>query len=62
MCESSAYILKNGKEELLLESVDILEDRGGEIKIVSVFGEAKSIKGKVKSLSLLEHKIVLELS
>ena len=26
MCESSAYIIRDGKEELVLESVDVLEN------------------------------------
>jgi len=60
MCEASAYVIKNGQEELLLDSVDILEDNDGEIKMVNLFGEQKLIRGKIKSLSLVDHKILLE--
>lgn len=60
MCEASAYVVKNGREELLLESVDILEDHEGEIKMVNLFGEQKHIRGRIKSLSLVNHKILLE--
>jgi predicted RNA-binding protein len=60
MCEASAYVLKNGKEELILESVDSLEDKDGEIQLVNIFGERKHLQGKVKTFNLLDHKIVLE--
>ena len=60
MCEASAYVLKNGREELVLESVESLEDNNGEVQLVSIFGEQKHIQGKVKTFNLLDHKIVLE--
>jgi predicted RNA-binding protein len=60
MCESSVYILKDGKEELVLESVDLLENKQGEIMLVNMFGEQKTLKAKVKTLSLVEHKIIME--
>jgi len=60
MCESNVYILKDGKEELVLESVDVLENQEGQVKLVSMFGEEETIKARVKSLSLVDHKIILE--
>jgi predicted RNA-binding protein len=60
VCESTAYILKNGKEELVLENVDFLESQEGVVKMVNLFGEEKSVEGRVKSLSLVDHKIILE--
>jgi predicted RNA-binding protein len=60
MCESAAYILQEGKEEKILDSVDILETTGDQIRLVSLFGEEKIVRGRVKVLSLVEHKIILE--
>ncbi len=60
MCEAAAYLLKDGEEELLLESVDQLESEGNEIRIINIFGEQKKVKAKIKALSLVDHKIVLE--
>ncbi len=60
MCEATAYLLKDGQEELLLESVDQLESGHGEVKIINIFGERKEIKGKIRLLSLVDHKIILE--
>ncbi len=60
MCESTAYLLKDGQEELILESVDQLETGDGEVKMINIFGEKKELRAKVKLLSLVDHKIVLE--
>ena len=60
MCEASAYLYKNGKEELYLESVDILQPEGDQIYLKNLFGEQKTFRGKVREISLLKHKIVLE--
>jgi predicted RNA-binding protein len=60
MCEAAAYLVKNGQEELVLESVDTLESHEEGLKMVSIFGEELQIKAKVKALSLVDHKIILE--
>jgi predicted RNA-binding protein len=60
MCEASAFLIKDGKEELILESVDTLENDEHEVKMVNIFGEQKSLKARIKSLSLVDHKIILE--
>lgn len=60
MCEAAAYLLKDGQEELVLESVDLLESEKGQIKMVSIFGERKEVRAKIKALSLVDHKIILE--
>jgi len=60
MCESNVYIIKDGKEELFIENVDLMEQKGDEIRIVNLFGEEKSIKARIKKLSLVDHKIILE--
>ena len=60
MCEANAYLLKDGREELIMEAVDILESEGGQVKVTSIFGEQKILKGRVRKMSLVEHKILLE--
>lgn len=60
MCEANAYLLKNGQEELILEAVDILEDEGDRIRIANIFGEQKTLKAKIRRMSLVDHKIILE--
>ena len=60
MCEASAYIIKDGHEELVLKDVDKLENEDGEVNLVNIFGDQKRIKARLKALSLVEHKIILE--
>ena len=61
MCEANAYLLKEGKEELIREAVDILEQaEEGKIRLANIFGEQKVLDAKLKSMSLVNHKIVLE--
>jgi predicted RNA-binding protein len=60
MCEANAYIYKDGKEEPYLESVDMLVPEGNTIFLRNLFGEQKTFEGRVKEISLLKHKILLE--
>lgn len=60
MCEANAYIYQNGKEELYLENVDIMRPEEGKIYLRNLFGEQKIFDGKIREISLLQHKIVLE--
>lgn len=61
MCEAAAYIVKNGQEELLLEAVDLIEpETDGSYRMVSIFGEQKVVKGKIKAINLVNHKIIFE--
>jgi predicted RNA-binding protein len=61
MCEASAFLFKNGKEELVLESVDEVTPEGDrEFRLVNIFGEQKIIQAKLKSMNLVNHKILFE--
>ncbi len=60
MCEANAYLLKDGREELLLEAVDVLENREDGIRLANIFGEQKVVQGTIHSMSLVNHKILLE--
>lgn len=60
MCESTVYFIKDDREELVLEGVDCLESEDGQIRLVNIFGEEKMINARIKALSLVDHRIVLE--
>jgi predicted RNA-binding protein len=60
MCESDAYIVRNGKEELFLKDVDTVEPDNGNLRLTTIFGEQKFVKGKISRLSLVEHKVIIE--
>lgn len=60
MCEANAYLLENDTETLLMEAVDKVEPDEKGIRLVSIFGEQKFIKGEIFSLSLVDHKIFIK--
>ena len=62
MCEANAYYIKDGKEELLMESVDIVEpeESDGTYRLVSIFGEQKIVRGRIKLMNLVDHRILFE--
>lgn len=61
MCEANVYLLeKDGREKLILESVDkIIPSKDG-IILENIFSQRKTIKATIKEMALVEHKIVLE--
>ncbi|MBI4621560.1 MAG: CooT family nickel-binding protein [Desulfobacterales bacterium] len=60
MCEANAYLERDGKEELIMESVDIIEPEDGKVFIRNIFGEQKVLNSRIKKISLIDHKILLE--
>ncbi len=60
MCETNVYVLKNGKEELYLDNVDVIRPEEGKIFLKNLFGEQKVFEGRIKGIELLKHKVVLE--
>ena len=59
MCEAAAYLLENGEERLILEDVDAFAPEGDEVNLRSIFGKQVRVKAKLKSFSLVNHKIIL---
>ncbi len=59
MCEAAAYVLKNGREELVLQDVDVIEPDGDNLRLVNIFGEQKVLRAQILSLNLVNHKVIL---
>ena len=60
MCEANVYLVKEGKEELVLEDVSILRPERDELYLQNLFGEQKRMKARIKELNLINHRILLE--
>lgn len=61
MCEANAYLIKDGREELLMESVDIVEpEKDGVWRLVGIFGDQTHVRGRIKVMNLVDHKILFE--
>ncbi len=61
MCEANAYIIEaDGKQTMVMEAVDKVEPDENGIRLVSIFGEQKFIKGRIHALSLVDHRVVIQ--
>ena len=60
MCEAHAYILNGKEEKKILESVDIVEFDGDEVRLVNIFGEQKTLRGRLVRYDSSGGKIVFE--
>ncbi len=60
MCDLKAYIRKNDREELLLESVNLIRAENGEVVVRNLFGEEKKIRGEVREVSLAKNRLIVE--
>ncbi|HPU02042.1 MAG: CooT family nickel-binding protein [Firmicutes bacterium] len=60
MCQSSVYLVKDGREELVMEDVSVIKPQGDELLLVGMLGEKKQIKARIKELQLMDHRILLE--
>ncbi len=61
MCEANAYMVRDDREELILESVDVVEPQeNGGFLLVDIFGHQKTVRGRLKTMNLVNHKIFFE--
>ena len=63
MCEANAYFVDcdSEKETLILEAVDQIVPEGPELwRLTSIFGEQRLVEGHIKSMNLVDHRILFE--
>jgi len=60
MCDIKAYVRKNDREELLLESVNLIRQEKGEVVVRNLFGEEKRVRGEVREVSLAKNRLIVE--
>ena len=60
MCQSTVYLVKDGREEMLMEDVSVITPKGDELLLVGMLGERKKIKARIKELQLMDHRILVE--
>jgi len=61
VCDTTAFIVRNGVEEELLVSVDRVKCDGDDVEIRNIFGEERILKARLKLLDTRENKILFEL-
>lgn len=61
MCEANVYIIdRDGKETLILDSVDKVIPGNDEIILENIYNERKTVRARIKEMELVEHRIILE--
>ncbi|MFZ0451829.1 MAG: CooT family nickel-binding protein [Desulfatiglandaceae bacterium] len=61
MCEANAYLFKEGEEQLIMESIDLVRPEGDDSwHLVDIFGGQKLIKGRIREMNLVNHKVIFE--
>ncbi|HLE41971.1 MAG TPA: CooT family nickel-binding protein [Nitrospirota bacterium] len=60
MCDLKAYVRQNNREDLVLESVNLVRAEGGEVVLRNLFGEEKRVRGLVQEVSLVKNRVVIE--
>lgn len=60
MCESNVYLIRDGKEELVFKEVMKIVPENDEFVLYGLMGESYRIRGKIREMNLLSHKIVFE--
>jgi len=60
MCDLKAYVRQNDREELVLESVNLVRSEGNEVMLKNLFGEEKTIRGTVREVSLVKNRVIVE--
>jgi predicted RNA-binding protein len=60
MCETNAYLKGEGSEELFLESLARVEVDGDMLYLTSIFGDKKTVNGRILEINFQGGKIIIE--
>jgi predicted RNA-binding protein len=60
MCESKVLLATPEGEKLVLEDVISISPEGEGYRLVNLFGEEAHVRGRIKDIDLLKHRIVFE--
>jgi len=60
MCMVSAYVEAGGECELLLEDVSKIEVKGQQVRVETLFGEARELDATIRVIDFQGGRVVLE--
>lgn len=60
MCESHAYIVRDGEEEKILDDVIFLRPEDDKVVLRNLFGDEVTVKGTIEEIQFMDHKILLK--
>jgi predicted RNA-binding protein len=59
MCQSNAYMIEDGKEEMILSDIISIKPAGNGLRLTNLFGEEQIVEASIEEVDLLNHKIKL---
>jgi predicted RNA-binding protein len=60
MCDTNLYLWREGKEELFMESIDLIRPEGETVVVRDIFGEQRTLRARFRETHLSKHRIVFE--
>ena len=60
MCETNAYLKGEGSDELFLESLARVEVDGDMLYLTSIFGDKKTVNGRILEVNFQGGKMIME--
>jgi len=60
MCDTTAFVVRSGAEEKVLENVDRVELDGDEATLTNIFGERQTLTARLRLIDNSEGKLVFE--
>jgi len=60
MCQTNAYVLTDGYEEMVMESVSRLEVKGGTLVMKGIFGDTVELAGRITGINFQAGKLYIE--
>jgi predicted RNA-binding protein len=60
MCQLSAYLVRSGQEELVLEDVAMVQVRGAKVFLTTLFEQREGIDARIQVVDLVRNKLLLE--
>ncbi|HUJ68873.1 MAG TPA: CooT family nickel-binding protein [Syntrophorhabdales bacterium] len=60
MCQTAAYIVRDGQEELVLQDVISVVPGEGGVRLVNLFGEERTVPGRIRQIDLLAHRVIIQ--
>jgi predicted RNA-binding protein len=60
VCDTTAFVVRGGAEEMILENVDRVELEGDEVTLTNIFGEQQTLSARLRLIDNNEGKLVFE--
>ena len=60
MCDTTAFVVRGGGEEKILENVERVELDGSEVTLTNIFGEQQTLTARLRLFDNREGKLLFE--